>query len=106
MSISDKLVLTRQRHLKWRLFDKLELVLMMICGVALCAFSLSATLDITTGPPAPPGLWLQEAPSTLFIYGIFVGAAVAPRPNDHLYLPAVADALHGRSRLIVELIIR
>jgi TRAP-type C4-dicarboxylate transport system permease small subunit len=106
MSISDKLVLTRQRHLKWRAFDKLELVLMMICGVTLLGFSLSVTLDIITRTIGYPWLWLQEVTSTLFIYGIFVGAAVATRRNDHLYLTAVADALHGKSRLIVELIIR
>jgi TRAP-type C4-dicarboxylate transport system permease small subunit len=106
MSISDKLVLTRQRHLKWRAFDKLELVLMMICGIALFGFSLSVTLDIITRTIGYPWLWLQEVTSTLFIYGIFVGAAVATRRNDHLYLTAVADALHGRPRLVVELIIR
>src|SRR5215475_13393673 len=106
MSISDKLVLTRQRHLKWRLFDKLELVLMMICGIALFGFSLSVTLDIITRTIGHPWLWLQEVTSTLFIYGIFIGAAVATRRNDHLYLTAVADALHGRSRLVVEFVIR
>jgi TRAP-type C4-dicarboxylate transport system permease small subunit len=106
MSISDKLVLSRQRHLKWRAFDKLELVLMMICGVALFGVSLSVTADIVTRTIGYPWLWLQEVTSTLFIYGIFVGAAVATRRNDHLYLTAVADALHGRSRLVVELIIR
>jgi TRAP-type C4-dicarboxylate transport system permease small subunit len=106
MSISDKLVLNRQRHLKWRALDKLELVLMILCGIALFGFSLSVTLDIITRTIGHPWLWLQEVTSTLFIYGIFVGAAVATRRNDHLYLTAVADALHGRSRLVVELIVR
>jgi len=106
MSVSDKLVLSRQRHLKWRALDKLELVLMIICGITLFGFSLSVTLDIITRTIGHPWLWLQEVTSTLFIYGIFVGAAVATRRNDHLYLTAVADALHGRSRLVVELIVR
>jgi TRAP-type C4-dicarboxylate transport system permease small subunit len=44
--------------------------------------------------------------SAFFIYGIFTGAAVATRRNDHLYLTAVAEALHGRSRLVVEVIVR
>jgi TRAP-type C4-dicarboxylate transport system permease small subunit len=79
---------------------------MMICGVALFGVSLSVTADIVTRTIGYPWLWLQEVTSTLFIYGIFVGAAVATRRNDHLYLTAVADALHGRSRLVVELIIR
>jgi TRAP-type C4-dicarboxylate transport system permease small subunit len=106
MTISDRLVLTRQRHLKWRVLDKLELVLMMICGVALFGFSVSVVLDIVTRTIGYPWLWLQEVTSTLFIYGIFVGAAVATRRNDHLYLAAVAEALHGRSRLVVELVVR
>ena len=46
MSVSDRLVLTRQRHLKWRVLDKLELVLMIVCGICLLGFSLSVTLDI------------------------------------------------------------
>ena len=106
MDVSDKLVLSRQRHLKWRVLDKLELVLMIVCGICLLGFSLSVTADIVTRTIGHPWLWLQEVTSTLFIYGIFVGAAVATRRNDHLYLTAVADALHGRSRLIVEVVVR
>src|SRR5204863_6099934 len=41
-----------------------------------------------------------------FIYAIFTGTAVASRRNDHLYLTAVADNLHGRSRLVVEIATR
>src|SRR4030088_2317102 len=106
MAISDKLVLQRQHHLKWRSFDRLELILMMLCGLLCFGFSLSVTCDIVTRTIGHPWLWLQEVTSTLFIYAIFLGAAVATRRNDHLYLTAIAEALHGRSRLIVELIIR
>ena len=38
--------------------------------------------------------------------GVFVGAAVATRRNDHLYLTALADALHGTPRLVVEIVTR
>jgi TRAP-type C4-dicarboxylate transport system permease small subunit len=106
MGIADKLVLNRQRHLKWRAFDWLELVLMILCGVALFGFSVSVTCDIVTRTIGYPWLWLQEVTSTLFIYGIFIGAAVATRRNDHLQLTALADALHGAPRLIVEIIVR
>jgi TRAP-type C4-dicarboxylate transport system permease small subunit len=106
MAIADKLVLNRQRHLKWRVLDPLELVLMMICGVTLLGFSVSVTCDIVTRTIGHPWLWLQEVTSTLFIYGIFVGAAVATRRNDHLYLTALADALHGTPRLVVEVVTR
>jgi TRAP-type C4-dicarboxylate transport system permease small subunit len=106
MTISDRLVLQRQHHLKWRSFDKLELILMMICGLLCFGFSLSVMSDIVTRTIGHPWLWLQEVTSTLFIYAIFIGAAVATRRNDHLYLTAISEALHGTPRLVVEVIIR
>ena len=106
MTIADKLVLRRQHHLKWPAFDRLELVLMILCGVLCFGFSLSVTADIVTRTIGRPWLWLQEVTSTLFIYAIFIGAAVATRRNDHLYLTAISDALHGTPRLIVEIVIR
>jgi TRAP-type C4-dicarboxylate transport system permease small subunit len=106
MPIADKLVLQRQHHLKWRSFDRLELVLMMLCGLLCFGFSLSVMCDIVTRTIGHPWLWLQEVTSTLFIYAIFIGAAVATRRNDHLYLTAISDALHGTPRLIVEILIR
>ncbi len=106
MTIADKLVLQRQHHLKWRSFDRLELILMIFCGVLCFGFSLSVTADIVTRTVGRPWLWLQEVTSTLFIYAIFIGAAVATRRNDHLYLTAISEALHGTPRLIVEIVIR
>jgi TRAP-type C4-dicarboxylate transport system permease small subunit len=106
MSIADKLVLRRQRHLKWQAFDRLELALMMLCGFLCFGFSLSVTFDIITRTIGHPWLWLQEVTSTLFIYAIFIGAAVATRRNDHLYLTAISEAMHGTPRLMVEILIR
>jgi TRAP-type C4-dicarboxylate transport system permease small subunit len=106
MTIADKLVLQRQHHLKWRSFDRLELILMMLCGMLCFGFSLSVMFDIITRTIGHPWLWLQEVTSTLFIYGIFIGAAVATRRNDHLYLTALSEAMHGTPRLIVEVMIR
>ena len=106
MAIADKLVLQRQHHLKWRSLDRFELVLMVLCGVLCFGFSLSVTADIVTRTIGRPWLWLQEVTSTFFIYAIFIGAAVATRRNDHLYLTAISEALHGMPRLIVEIIIR
>jgi TRAP-type C4-dicarboxylate transport system permease small subunit len=106
VSLSGKLVLGRQRHLKWRALDRLELALMLLCGLAIFGFSVTVCLDIVTRVLGRPWLWLQEATSTLFIYGIFIGFAVATRRNDHLYLTAVSESMHGRARLAAELIIR
>ena len=106
MPIADKLVLKRQRHLKWRAFDRLELILMMLCGILCFGFSLSVTADIVTRTIGHPWLWLQEITSALFIYAIFIGAATATRRNDHLYLTAISESMHGTPRVIVEVVTR
>ena len=106
MAITDRLVSRRQSHLKWRKFDILELALMGLCGFLLFAFCTTVILDIITRTIGHPWLWLQEVTSTLFIYAIFFGAAVATRRNDHLYLTAIAEGLHGASRIAVEIINR
>src|SRR6266849_8753828 len=106
MTASDRLVLKRQRHLKWRALDPLETVLMMLCGLLLLGFCMTVILDIVTREIGRPWLWLQEVTSTFFIYAIFTGAAVATRRNDHLYLTALADALHGTPRIVAEILIR
>src|SRR3984957_8253413 len=103
MGVAEQLVLNRERHLKSPALDKLEMVLMVLCGLTLVRFSVSVALDILARTLGHPWLWLQEVTSTLFIYGIFIGAAVATRRNDHLYLTAVAEAMHGASRLLVEI---
>ena len=106
MAIADKLVLQRQRHLKWRALDRLETVLMILCGILCFGFSMSVTADIVTRTIGHPWLWLQETTSAMFIYAIFIGAAVATRRNDHLYLTAISEAMHGTSRVIVEVMTR
>jgi TRAP-type C4-dicarboxylate transport system permease small subunit len=106
MADDRSLVLQRQRKLKWRQLDWLEATLMVMCGFTLFAFSLSVVCDIVTREIGRPWLWLQEVTSTFFIYGIFIGAAVATRRNDHLFLAAVGDSFTGRPRLIIEVAIR
>ena len=106
MAIADRLVSRRQSHLKWRAFDILELALMGLCGMLLFAFCSTVIFDIITRTIGRPWLWLQEVTSTLFIYAIFFGAAVATRRNDHLYLTAVAEGLPGKFRSAVEIFTR
>jgi TRAP-type C4-dicarboxylate transport system permease small subunit len=88
------------------MLDVVELALMGLCGFLLFAFCSTVVFDIVTRTIGHPWLWLQEVTSTLFIYAIFFGAAVATRRNDHLYLTAVAEGLHGKSRIAVEVITR
>jgi TRAP-type C4-dicarboxylate transport system permease small subunit len=106
MTAVSRLVPQRQRHLKWPALDRLEQYLMVVCGVTLLGFSTSVVCDIVTRTIGHPWLWLQEVTSTFFVYGIFIGAAVATRRNDHLYLTAVSESLHGGARLAVETVIR
>jgi TRAP-type C4-dicarboxylate transport system permease small subunit len=106
MADDRSLVLQRQRKLKWRALDWLESLLMMLCGATLIAFCTSVVCDIVTRTIGAPWLWLQEVTSTFFIYGIFIGAAVATRRNDHLYLAAIGDSMTGRPRLAIETAIR
>jgi len=106
MTVAERLVLKRQRHLKWRALDPLETVLMMLCGLLLFGFCTTVIFDILTREIGRPWLWLQEVTSTFFIYAIFTGTAVATRRNDHLYLTAVADTLVGTARTIVEVATR
>jgi TRAP-type C4-dicarboxylate transport system permease small subunit len=106
MAITDRLVSRRQPHLKWRAFDVLELALMGLCGILLFAFCGTVIFDIVTRTIGHPWLWLQEVTSTFFIYAIFFGAAAATRRNDHLYLTAIAEGLHGKLRTAVEIITR
>ena len=106
MAVTDRLVSRRQSHLKWQALDVLELALMGLCGILLFAFCSTVVFDIVTRTIGHPWLWLQEVTSTLFIYAIFFGAAVATRRNDHLYLTAIAEGLHGASRIAVEIITR
>jgi TRAP-type C4-dicarboxylate transport system permease small subunit len=106
MAVTDRLVSRRHSHLKWQALDVVELALMGLCGILLFAFCSTVVFDIVTRTIGHPWLWLQEVTSTLFIYAIFFGAAVATRRNDHLYLTAIAEGLHGRSRIAVELVTR
>src|SRR6202023_562089 len=106
MTVAERLVLKRQRHLKWRALDPLETVLMMLCGLLLFGFCKTVILDILTREIGRPWLWLQEVTSTFFIYAIFTGTAVAPRRTDHLCLTAIADTLSGAARTVVEIATR
>ncbi|HWD56743.1 MAG TPA: TRAP transporter small permease subunit [Stellaceae bacterium] len=102
MAARYSLVLDRQRHLKWRWLDPVEHWLMVLCGVALAGFSCTVLFDVVTRSIGHPVLWVQEVTTTFFVYGIFIGTAAAARRNDHLYLSAIAEAMSGTRRLLVE----
>jgi TRAP-type C4-dicarboxylate transport system permease small subunit len=96
------IVLETDRHLKWSAFDVLEKGLMILCGLCLTAFTVSTLIDVITREIGHPLLWLQEVTSTFFIYGVFVGTAVAVRRNDHLFLSALTEKMSGSPRRFFE----
>jgi TRAP-type C4-dicarboxylate transport system permease small subunit len=102
MKPRHSLVLERDRHLKWRALDRVEQILMVLCGITLAGFSTTVFLDVVTRTLGHPWLWLQEVTMTFFVYGVFIGAAAATRRNDHLCLSAITEAMSGRMRLVAE----
>src|SRR5260370_39807421 len=101
MADDRSLVLQRQRKLKWPALDWLESLLMVLCGATLIGFCTSVVCDIVTRTIGAPWLWLQEVTSTFFIYGIFIGAAVAPRRHPHLLLAAGGGLFPRRPPLLL-----
>ena len=96
------LVLAADRHLKWRALDPLERVLMHLCGVCLIGFTSTTLIDVAARAAGHPLLWPQEATSAFFIYGVFIGASVAVRRNDHLQLLALTESMRGATRRAFE----
>src|SRR4029077_5398772 len=106
MTVAERLVLKRQRHLKWRALDPLETVLMMLCGLLLFGFCTTVILDILTREIGRPWLWLPEVTATCFMCPVCTGTAVATGRHDLLYRAPVADPLVGAARTIVEIATR
>jgi len=98
----DGIVRRGHDHLTWRWADAVERLLMAACGFCLLGFTSSTLLDVVTRSIGRPWLWLQEVTTAFFIYGVFIGAAVAVRRQDHLCLTALGDGLRGPVRTALE----
>src|ERR1700739_4064712 len=96
------IVLETDRHLKWPALDRLEKNLMVLCGICLTGFTVSPLVDVATREAGHALLWLQEVTSTFFTYGVFIGAAMATRINDHLFLSALTEKMSGAPRQFFE----
>ena len=97
------LILQRHRHLKWKAFDKLEALLMILCGVCIAMFTLAVFCDVVTRTLGVPWLWLQQVTTAFFAWGVFVGMAVATRRNDHFYLSEITKRMTGAWRSAIEI---
>ena len=96
------LILQRHRHLKWKAFDFLEAVLMILCGVCIFMFTLTVFCDVVTRTLGAPWLWLQQVTTAFFAWGVFVGMAAATRRNDHFYLTEITKRMTGGPRTFIE----
>jgi TRAP-type transport system small permease protein len=97
------LILQRHRHLKWKAFDKLEAILMILCGVCIGMFTLAVFCDVVTRTLGAPWLWLQQVTTAFFAWGVFIGMAAATRRNDHFYLAEITKRMTGMSRQAIEI---
>jgi len=98
----ETIVLEKERHLKWRSLDAVERGLMWLSGLFLATFTITVLLDVTTRFTDTPILWLQEVTLGAFVWGVFIGGAVALRRNEHFLLARIATSLQGRSRMVME----
>src|SRR5260221_9383855 len=80
------LILQRHRHVKWKVFDKLEALLMVLCGMCIFMFTLTVFCDVVTRTLGAPWLWLQQVTTAFFAWGVFIGIAAAKRRNYPFYL--------------------
>ena len=103
MSDYRALILQRHRHLKWKAFDWLEGLLMILCGVCIGMFSLAVFCDVVTRTLGVPWLWLQQVTTAFFAWGVFVGMAAATRRNDHFYLTEITKRMTGSPRTAIEI---
>jgi TRAP-type C4-dicarboxylate transport system permease small subunit len=102
VAASRALILQRHRHLKWTWLDPLEAGLMVLCGVCIGAFTLCVFLDVMTRTIGHPWLWLQQATTAFFAWGVFIGIAAATRRHDHIYLAEITKRMTGHRRRVIE----
>src|SRR5256885_12118460 len=97
------LVLQRHRQLKWKAFDWLEAVLMVLSGVCIFMFTVTVLCDVVTRTIGVPWLWLQQVTTAFFAWGVFIGMAAATRRNDHVYLTEITKRMTGAPRSAIEI---
>ena len=96
------LVMQRHRHLKWPALDRVEALLMVLCGVCMFGFTMCVFFDVVTRTIGRPWLWLQQVTTAFFAWGVFVGMAAATRRMDHIYLAEMTRRMQGAKRQILE----
>ena len=98
----EGLVSQHERHLKTRALDYVEYVLLIAGGILIVGFTFMVGLDVASRILKYPMLWLQETVILSFIWGTFVGAAVALRRGEHFYVVKAADLKNDVVRKVLE----
>ena len=70
----------------------------------LFTFTTAVLVDVVTRTVGIPVVWLQEVTLGTFVWGVFIGGAVAVRRNEHFLLARIAQSLSGTNRLVIETI--
>jgi TRAP-type C4-dicarboxylate transport system permease small subunit len=90
------------RRLHWHSLDAVETVLAWTCGLMLVGFIVTELCDVVLRNFGHAWLDAQEWTLGFFIWGSFLGAAVAVRRDQHFRLAAIASAMRGPMRVILE----
>lgn len=98
----DKLVSSHERPLKSKSLDVVEFVLLILAGLLLLTFTTTVLLDVVTRLATRPILWLQEATLIAFVWGTFLGAAVAQRRSEHFVVTSLGPNVGALRRKVTE----
>lgn len=98
----ESLVSREERPLKTRALDVVEYVLLVLAGLLLLAFTVTVFLDVVTRLATTPILWLQEATLIAFVWGTFLGAAVAQRRSEHFVVTSLGPDVRPGRRKVTE----
>lgn len=100
--VRKPLVSQERRQLKWPWLDPLEYGLMLLAGLLLFGFTMSSLADVVFRLLLRPWLEAQEWSLGFFVWGVFMGAAVAVRRHEHFQLSAIAEGMTGGRRVAME----
>src|SRR5260221_5503648 len=87
------LILQRHRHVKWKVFDKLEALLMVLCGMCIFMFTLTVFCDVVTRTLGAPWLWLQQVTTAFFAWGVVIGMGVGTPRQAHFFPAGIIPPL-------------
>ncbi len=95
---------TANRHLKTRWLDPLEVLLAVVAAFLLFTFTFSVAFDVLSRNLGYSYIWLQELTLGSFVWGIFLGSAIALRRSQHFYITRALKQRTGFRRVIGELV--